>query len=802
MSELKEVFLAEAEKLLAEIEPLILNLEKGVSPLLLDELFRVVHTLKGSAGIAGIRRIGTLAHHLEDLLDRLRGGEIEAGPGLVDLLLAGFDGLRDLVDGLAAGRELSPSESLLREIAAYARGEAPAGRAAGGGSNPAKTARTNGPDGDQQTAEKALPDEFRRVLLDGLQRGRQVYHLTLAFGRDFFCQGHNLGYLLEDLTGLGDIAGLRVDGGRVPPLSRLDPENYHLVFTLYLVTDADRETVEDTFVFVVSEENRVVVRPITGDELRGAPRVQDPESAAGASRPDGALLPAQKRPYVIGVLRQQEKALRLAADEVLPGLLPVVRRILERLAAQMGEAREEAPAAGTEEEKARLLRMAGRLLAALNSEAADAPEKSLTAPDPAGGGGRPGRAEGDGAVRGRRQHSFRVQQETADALMRLSGELIVAKNSLPYLVRELESLGLEHKARELKERCLYLDRISREMHERVMDIWLLPVQEVFGRFPRFVREETRRLNKKVEVVTAGGDTRLDRNIIEEIYEPLLHLVRNALDHGIEEVEARQRAGKDPVGTIRLEAWRQGERVFIRVADDGRGIDGDALAAKAVSGGLISREEAAGMTDREKLRLAFRPGLSSKEEVSDLSGRGVGMDAVENTVKRLGGTVEVESASGAGAAVVIGLPFSMATSEVLLVRIGEEVYGLPLAAVRETVRVEGKDLRTLRGRPVVRRRGQIIPVLPVQRCLEAGVFRREEAVLVVLWQQAALPVDDVLGREEIIVKPLTGELRKLRIFTGAAVLGDGRVLLVLDPNELVHLCRGEAEEGGRRGAAGD
>ncbi|MCL6612888.1 MAG: chemotaxis protein CheA [Peptococcaceae bacterium] len=816
MSNLKKIFLEEADELLTQIEPLVLDLEKGVSPPLLDELFRVVHTLKGSAGIAGIRGIGELTHCLEDLLDGLRSGETEVRSGLVDVLLMGFDGVKAMVADLAAGHDLPPPEELIREIAGYGRGNSPE-LPAEEKMSPSGTGPRQPPDAAVEKAGDGLPEEVRRILLDGLHQGQNVYHLTLDFGRDFFRQGHNLTYLLEDLAGLGTIAGFAVDGSRVPVLSRLNPEDFHLVFTLYLVTGATREEVEEIFVFVVSDENRVVVKPAGEYVLKETTPAESPDNAGRPPAP-GQEPPfsCEHLPYVVNVLRQQEKALKLAAGDVLPGLLPVVRRILERLAGRAGLACEQYPAADPGEEKERLLGMAGTILDALGAEygadtagppsrtgtsGLESPLAGAAASGSIAGVARQGSPEG-GTARERRQSAFRVQRETADALMNLSGELIVAKNSLSYLVKKLEVRGLDEYARELKDRYHYIDRISREMHNQVMDIWLLPVQEVFGRFPRFVRDQAKKLGKRVDLVTDGGDTRLDRDIIEKIYDPLLHLVRNALDHGLEEPEDRIKAGKNPTGVIRLTAQRQGERVVIQVSDDGRGIDVEALAEKAVSCGMLSREQVSGMTGQEKLRLAFLPGLSCKDEISDLSGRGVGMDAVENTVKRLGGTIQVESSPGRGTAFVISLPFTMATSEVLMVRVGQGVYGLPLSAVSETVRVEEKDLRTVRGRPVALLRGEIIPLLPGHLLLEGQSSRRGEAVLVVLWQKAALPVEAVLGKEVIIVKPLAGELKRLSVFMGAAVLGDGRVLLVLDPGELLRLAMNGQDKGGIRLAGGN
>lgn len=666
MPELKKVFLDEAEELLLQIEPLVLELERGSSPSLLEELFRAVHTMKGSAGVAGIAGIAALSHRLEDLLQKMRAGELKAGAGMVDLLLKAVDCIKDLVEKVAGGGDPEPPEGLLEEISFFARVNS---------------------------------------------RGHQGREDVIFPGRKSF--------------------------------SALD----------------------------------------------------------------------QKTPYFAKLLRQQEKALKLADGEVLPGLLPTVRRILEGLAEQRGLAAErEEKAAGIEEERELLLKMTSRLLSDLDSNLHTPLDLHTPLEDPlpaqeslpstaAGEATSPLKAEEDvvqlfsekSSQQGKKQSSFRIQQETASALMNLAGQLVIAKNSLPYLVKELEEMGLKDKARELKARYLSFDRLAQELQDKVMDIWLLPIQEVFGRFPRFVRETTKKLNKKVELLISGSDTRLDRNIVEVIYEPLLHLVRNALDHGIEEIEERQMAGKSPTGVIHLAAQRQGERVLVTVSDDGRGIDVEKLAEKALSCGVVSPEQLASMSEKEKLRLIFIPGLSTREGASDLSGRGVGMDAVEKTVKSLGGMVQLQSAPGKGTTFVLNLPFTMATSEVLMVQVGGGFFGIPLSSIRETVRVQEEKIKNVHGRPFVLLRGEIIPLLKNRLFLECGSSAWKEKVLVVLRQNSALLVDAVVAKETVIVKPLKGELQRLPYLMGAAVLGNGRVLLVLNPHALVELTfEGEEE----------
>lgn len=777
MADLQQIFLQEAQELLEKMEPLVLELEKQAAFELLEELFRIMHTLKGSAGIAGIKGVGKLAHQLENLLENLREQRVAVTPDLIDLLLLGVDTVRAMLVDLAAGLDTMPPEELMQEIERQLQLQL-AGQVSGvGGSLLTPGNAGQAPDtGQVRALIDNLTDMERQQYLEWLEQGMSLYLVGLQFGREFFRQGHNLGYLLEDLAGMGDIVKIIVDDSGIPPLSLLDPEDYHLELVLLMATAAGEADVQEVFAFVLDEQNRLFVHPLTQEDLSGTDRL-------ASIRPE----------HCINILQQQARALQMAAEDVFPDLAASVYRVLQKMAQHLHWSWPGQPLAAGPAAREQLLGIIRELLLVVQQRfelSGTETAGSILLGDVKDGSGRqlPGFPAGSEKLKGspgyRSQEYFKVRAETADALLRLTGELIIAKNSLPYLVKQLEAAGQAVLARQIKERYHLLDRIARDIQERVMEIWLLPIQEVFNRFPRFVREQARVLNKMVELEMSGGETSLDRNIIEEIYEPLLHMVRNALDHGIEEVEERQRRGKNISGTIRLQACRQGENVLIQVSDDGRGIDTAALARRALEQGLVSAEQLAEMNEQEKLRLIFLPGLSSKESISDLSGRGVGMDVVENTVRRLGGTVQVNSEPGQGTSFTLTLPFTMATSEVLLVRTEKGTYGLPLAAVQETVRVQKTQFKTVRGKPIVMLRGQVMPLL-LPRLNDVSVPLEDEPLLVVLHNRAVWPVRAVLGREEVITQPLSGELKKIRLFSGAAVLGDGRVLLVIDPVELVN-----------------
>lgn len=377
--------------------------------------------------------------------------------------------------------------------------------------------------------------------------------------------------------------------------------------------------------------------------------------------------------------------------------------------------------------------------------------------------------------------TIRVEQGKIDKLLALAGELIVGTNGLTHLVKRLEDLGLPIEVvREFKEYQASLNRTSWGIQDIIMEMRLMPVGFVFERFRRVVRELGQELGKKVQFKVFGEEVTIDRNIAATIYEPLLHLVRNALDHGLEGPEERRRAGKPEEGELLLKAERKGEHVVIAVKDDGAGIDAEAVKRKAVSRGLITQEQAEKMGFNEALELIFAPGFSTKDEASAVSGRGVGMDVVRETVERLGGKVMVRSERGLGTEVALELPISMSITKVVLLECGG-LYGIPVGEVKEIVKVEAYRLHSLKEREVVALRDTIYPVVRLSRLLDTSVegVESEEFTLIVLLGGVAVAVPKVLGEQDVVLKNLPPQLSHLKLFTGAAVLGNGDIALILD-----------------------
>ena len=420
--------------------------------------------------------------------------------------------------------------------------------------------------------------------------------------------------------------------------------------------------------------------------------------------------------------------------------------------------------------------------------------ESAAVPPPAGP------ADSDTEVRfGRRAEdapgaprSLKVDQAKVDRLMNLIGEIVVAKNALPYLAGRAETVyGVRDLAREIKSQYAVINRIAEEMQDAIMQVRMMPVSFVFQRFPRLVRDLSHKLDKEVNLQMEGEDTEADKNIIESLGDPLVHLVRNSLDHGFETPQQRRAAGKSAAGTLTLRAMRESDRVVIEVEDDGCGIDADRIRAKALQKGLIDQATLERLSDQEAINLVFRPGFSTMDVVSDLSGRGVGMDVVRSAVEKVGGSIVLDSQKGRGTRLRMSLPLSMAVSTVMIVEAGGQWFGMPMETVVETVRVSQRAIRTIKHSQATVLRGRIVPLKSLHQMLGLSAAPRvneqdELAILVVRLgdEVLGLIVDDFRETVDIILKPLSGVLAGLSAYAGSALMGDGSVLMVLNVKELI------------------
>jgi two-component system chemotaxis sensor kinase CheA len=388
--------------------------------------------------------------------------------------------------------------------------------------------------------------------------------------------------------------------------------------------------------------------------------------------------------------------------------------------------------------------------------------------------------------------SLKVDQTKIDRLMNLIGELVVEKNALPYLAQRAEvQFGIRELSREIKGQYSVINRIADEMQDAIMQVRMMAVSFVFQRFPRLVRDISRKLGKEVQLVLEGEQTEADKNIIESLADPLIHIVRNSLDHGLETPEVRRACGKPETGTLTIRAAQQADRVVIEIIDDGKGIDPSVIKRKAYERGLIDEAKLERIGDQEAINLIFAAGLSTAEVVSDLSGRGVGMDVVRSAVEKINGTVVIESELGKGTSIRISLPLSMAVTQVMVIESDGQLFGVPMDNVVETVRVPRSAIRAIKQSQTAVLRGRIVPLKALNTLLGIPSVPRlnsDDELAVLLVQTGSeflgLMVDGFKETIGLIQKPLGGFLSGLSAYSGSALMGDGSVLMILNVREIV------------------
>lgn len=393
-----------------------------------------------------------------------------------------------------------------------------------------------------------------------------------------------------------------------------------------------------------------------------------------------------------------------------------------------------------------------------------------------------------GKTSGSVSHTVRVDIEKLDVLMNLVSELIIAKNGLVSAshVEGDEAAALNQS---FAEQIEYLERVTTNLHESVMKVRMMPIESVFSRFPRMIRDLNKKLGKKMELYMSGEDTELDRTVIDEIGDPIMHLLRNSADHGLESAEIRKERGKSEVGSIFLDAFQEGNNVVIEVRDDGNGIDTEKVKAKAVEKGTITQEQADVMTDKEAIDLLFRPSFSTAEKVTDVSGRGVGLDVVKSKIEALGGDVEVKTKYGEGSTFSIRLPLTLAIIQALMVKLGDEKYAISLGSIETIEDIPVSDIKYVHAKEVIHLRGNVIPLIRLRDLLDVpGEPEESENITVVVVRkgdkQAGLVVDSLIGQMEIVIKSLGKYIRINKMISGATILGDGSVALIIDANTLV------------------
>lgn len=380
--------------------------------------------------------------------------------------------------------------------------------------------------------------------------------------------------------------------------------------------------------------------------------------------------------------------------------------------------------------------------------------------------------------------TVRVDIEKLDVLMNLVSELIIAKNSLVSATDQQQagSFGVN-------EQIEYLESVTTSLHESVMKVRMVPIESVVNKFPRMIRDLSKTLGKKMELYMSGEETELDRTVVDEIGDPLMHLLRNSADHGLESAEVRAQRGKPPVGSIFLDAYQDGNNVVIEVRDDGNGIDTEAVKEKAIERGVITPEQVAGMSEKDIINLLFLPSFSTAKQITDVSGRGVGLDVVKSKIESLSGEVEVKSQLGVGSTWTIRLPLTLAIIQALMVVVGGEKYAISLGSIQTIEDIAPNEIKLVQNKEVIHLRGSVIPLIRLSELLDIQSLRGEQENLTVVIvkkgdRMAGLVIDELIGQQEIVIKSLGKYIKRCKFISGATILGDGEVALILDANALI------------------
>ncbi|SEQ94640.1 two-component system, chemotaxis family, sensor kinase CheA [Nitrosomonas sp. Nm51] len=716
-----EVFFEESSELLAEMETCLLGLDiSSPDPEDLNAIFRAAHSIKGGAGTFGFTDMTEMTHMLESLLDKLRKGEIEIRPEMIDAFLRAGDVIKGQLgahrgDGeadVAVAAEVGNELKLFSEQADIASAEQKEASKPPRSEEHQIQATNNTIPVAEETPSMASKTEAARFIIAFSSNGVNPKSMENLFSS------------LEAF-------------GKLEKLLLSDEEQ---LCKLRLTTGACEEDVWEALAFVVDPSQLTIEKDLQ----------HEPSSPAVGNN-------IATEPINSTVSENSEKATidnpaQLKQSEAPYGFFPG------------------APAAPGDAENTEKNETVSQLPADCNTSAK--PNNP-----------QPGSKQPKSNTPSSESSSIRVSIEKVDQMINLVGELVITQAMLTQTASEVDPVLYE----KLNSGMNQLERNTRDLQEAVMSIRMLPINFVFSRYPRVVRDVAAKLDKKVELKTVGEGTELDKGLIEKIADPLTHLVRNSLDHGIESPEKRIAAGKMAKGTITLRAFHQGGNIVIEVGDDGAGLNREKIMTKAKERSIAVHE---GMSDQEVWMLIFEPGFSTAEQVTDVSGRGVGMDVVKRNIQSMGGRVEIDSVFGVGTRITIRLPLTLAILDGLSVAVGDQMFIVPLTYITESLQARSTDIKTVGGvGRVVHVRGDYLPVIALHEVfnIKPDSTNIEDGILVILdteGHKAAMFVDALIGQHQVVIKSLEKNYRRVVGVSGATIMGDGKVALILDSAGLV------------------
>ncbi|MCJ8054040.1 chemotaxis protein CheA [Shinella curvata] len=748
MNEIKEIFFQECEEQLAELESGLLKLNDGDrDPETVNAVFRAVHSIKGGAGAFGLDDLVSFAHVFETTLDCVRSNKLEPTQDVLKVMLKSADVLADLTNAARDGGSVDEARSrtLIRELEALAHGEVPAAAEAPA-PKPAAAAPKAAAPAPVVVEKPAVNDEGFQPIpfsfgdFDDEPADHYVPTIQIAFKpkKDLYAKGNEAVLLLRDVSRLGEMS-VYCDMDALPTLDKMNPEEAYFSWKISVTTEKGEDGVRSVFEFAEWDcdlDIQTIEEDVVGEVTEDEEQPMQPVPFDLSMLDDGASS-AGDEPAVM----EGDVAAAVAAAETVTKVAQAASRAAENKAASAA---------------------ASAASAAQANQAAAAGQ------------------------------TIRVDLDRVDRLINLVGELVINQAMLSQSVVENDTNGTSSINMGLEE----LQQLTREIQDSVMAIRAQPVKPVFQRMARTVREIADITGKSVRLITEGENTEVDKTVIDKLAEPLTHMIRNAVDHGLEMPEKREALGKNPEGTVRLTAKHRSGRIVIELADDGAGINREKVRQKAIDNDLIAAD--ANLSDEEIDNLIFHAGFSTADKVSDLSGRGVGMDVVKRSIQALGGRISISSKPGQGSVFTMSLPLTLAVLDGMVVTVAGQTLVVPLTAIVETLQPEASAIHSFgASQRLISIRNSFCPLVDVGRILN---FRATQAnpiegvALLVESEgggQRALMVDAIQGQRQVVIKSLEANYTHVPGIAAATILGDGRVALILDVDAVVAASRGQS-----------
>jgi two-component system chemotaxis sensor kinase CheA len=746
LTQFHDAFFEESFEALDSMESALLKLDLGAPDAeLVNTIFRVAHSIKGGSATFGFSEIASFTHSLETLLDELRANRLQVTSTTLDLLLKSVDAMRDMlravqtktpIDSQRVAELQRDAETILAQRATASA--APAAAHPTAAAAPA-TASTNGnADGTAGPAAEAAanssssPPATAAASTDaappasGAATPQRTWKISFRPYPELFARGNDPLRMLRELSELGTLE-VEASCESLPQFARLDPQSCYLSWSLQLSGDVEESAIREVFDWADGDCDLDIAALETAAPAVTA-AVDDDIINHDLIAEFDAMIAADAAP-------KYESVAAISAAAATPAAAPA----------------ESHPPASADHARARTA-----------AEPTGASKSETTAASGIGDSG-----------------SIRVSVEKIDELMNTVGELVITQSMLSQLGKNLEGPSSEQFRLGLAE----LERNMRELQESVMRVRMLPISFVFSRFPRMVRDLAQRLGKEVNLVLTGEQTELDKTVLEKIGDPLVHLVRNSIDHGIEKPDVRKANGKPSFGTLKLDASHRGGNICVEVSDDGGGMNPARILAKARERGVIGPNDV--LTDSQACELIFMPGFSTAETTTDVSGRGVGLDVVRRNVKELGGTIETRNVPGKGARFIITLPLTLAIVDGQSIAVGKQNYIVPLISIIESLQIKQGALNRVAGQgEVFSFRGDYVPVIRLHEIfgVEPRTHELHQGLIVIVegdGRRVGLFVDDLLGQQQVVIKSLETNYGHIDGVSGATILGDGSVALILD-----------------------